>query len=642
MCGITGILGLGADLGPADGEALRAMTRVQRHRGPDHTGYAEHPRCALGNTRLEIIDLSDAGALPMGNQGAGEGPVLLAYNGEVTNFRELAHEFRLKDKYEFHSRSDAEVLVHLYEEIGIELCKHLTGMYAFALYDARSQTVHIVRDQYGIRPIFLMRKNGRLYFASEIKALMQVPGFDRSVDEEAMYHYFTLAYIPGRRTPFEAVDELPGGHRLEVDLKTGNIREQVYYRPSYETKVDGDEASIAEALYREMKDSVRRNLISDAPVGLTLSGGFDTSSILALAREVEGDRELHTYSIVMKEKSFDESEYQRLMVDFAKTVHHEIRVGPSEVLGALERHMAFMDEPSANGAAVPSFLMGEEAAKDVKVLLSGEGGDETFTAYETYRAWKVRRWYRRLIPKLGRKLVRGVVHRLPTDYSKLSFDFVAKRFVEGSELDVPRAHIYWRYTLTDADKAELMPGFAPKESTGDLFAEIYDSYDYEHELDRISALDLETYLIGDLMVKNDRTIMAHSVETRFPYMDRKLFDFASSIPADLRLRGLSGRYIQKRAMRGRMPKEILARTNMGLEMPHSIWLLEALGPLVERYLNRDIVEQTGFLSHAKVQSLLDEHRGRRRDNGRALWSIINMVLWFDMFVASDRYLEYLP
>lgn len=638
MCGIAGVVGLGVDLGDDDHGHVLEMTEMLRHRGPDQQAVVADRRCILGNSRLRVVDLSSAADLPMKSV---DGNIWLAYNGEVTNFRDLRRQFRLDERYQFRTTSDTEVVLHLYQELGIDFCRHLTGMFAFTLYDRRADKVWVVRDPYGIRPLFFMQARNRLYFGSEIKAFLDLPDCRRDVDLEGLFHYFTLAYIPGRHTPFLSIEELPGGHLLEIDLSKGSCSEKEYYSVGYAPERGRSEKEWAELLYQQMRDSVRRNLITDAPLGVTLSGGFDTSSILALARELVGKGELHTYSIAMDEASFDESAYQHLMVDFAQTVHHEIRVGPREVADALVEHMAYMDEPSANGAAVPSYLLAKEAAKDVTVLLSGEGGDETFTAYETHRAWKVRHYYRRLVPQRLRRLVYGVTHALPTDYRKLSFDFLAKRFTEGAEMDVPQAHIHWRYTIADADKRRLMPDCIDTQSTGDMVAQLYNSFDFDSELDRLSAVDLHTYFIGDLMVKNDRTFMAHSVEARFPFMDRTLFDFTSRIPANLRLKRLQGRYMQKRAMRGRVPSAIQRRKNMGLEMPHSLWFLNELRPLAERYFARDHVERTGFLSYHTVQALWQEHLNRKRDNGRALWSILNVLIWFDLFVASDDFKQHL-
>ena len=638
MCGIAGIIALGEDLKQGEQSHIRTMTALLHHRGPDQRGYRIDARCALGNTRLKILDLSSKADLPMANE---DETVILSYNGEVTNFRELRREFRLDERFSFRTTSDTEVILRLYEHLGIDFLKHLTGQFAFALLDRRRMKLWIVRDFYGIRPLFYMHQGRRLYFASEIKALLDLPCFDGRLDHEGFFHYFSLAYIPEQHTPFQMIKELQGGELLEVDLATGRLTERQYYEIHYEPDHSLTEEEVAPLLYEQMKDSVRRNLISDAPVGMTFSGGFDTSSILALARELVGEDQVHTFSIAIEEPSFDESHYQRLMVDPARHPHHEIKVGPLDVMEALNEHMVFMDEPSGDGAAVPFYLLAREASKYVKVLLSGEGGDETFNAYETHLANKIRRLYRGLVPSPVRWLALRAAHALPCDYRKLSFDFLAKRFTTGAELGVPEAHLYWRHVLPEEEKLELMPQCTGMRPTNKLFSDLYHSLDFEDELNRISVMDLKHYFIGDLMVKNDRTLMAHSIEARLPFMDRLLLDFMGRVPPELRIKGITRRYIQKQAMKDKLPEAIYRRQNMGLEMPHSIWFFDAFRPLAEHYFSKKSIDKTGVLHHGTVKRLWEEHQGRKRDNGRVLWCIINLLVWLDRFVYEGDYKKYL-
>jgi asparagine synthase (glutamine-hydrolysing) len=636
MCGIAGIIGLGSDLRPEERGDLEQMTRLLHHRGPDSRGVHITPRVGLGNTRLKILDLSEVADLPMSNR---EGTVWIAYNGEVTNFRELERRYGLRAKYPFKTTSDTEVLIYLYEELGIDFLAQLTGMFAFCLYDSRVQKAWVVRDFYGIRPLFVTRTPDRLYFASEIKAFLDLPGFDPTLDHQGLYDYFTLAYIPRRHTPFANVEEVDGGWLYEIDLARGHAELREYYELRYEPDPNLTGRTMIAALADEMADSVRRNLISDAPLGLTYSGGFDTSSILALAREHVP--QVHTYSIVMEERSFDESHYQYQMVDPHHHTHHEVRVGPKLVADHFVEHVAFMDEPSGNGACLPSYLLAKEAKQTVDVLLSGEGGDETFNAYETHVANKARRLYRR-VPEPARQAVRSLVHALPVNRAKLSFDFVAKRFTTGSEMDVPESHIYWRHVLTDADKDALMPGLVGRvEPTHEAVRDLYQSVDFADELNRVSLLDWKYYFLGDLMVKNDRTMMAHSVEARFPFADRLLLEFVSRIPVDQRIRRFRRRWSQKEAMRSRVPKAIYKRNNFGLEMPHSIWFLGELRPFIEHYLAPEMVARAGFLDTATVARLWDEHRRGLVDHGRALWCILNLLVWMDLFVFSKRFKDYL-
>ncbi len=636
MCGIAGVLSLASPLSETELVTVRAMTNTLRHRGPDDWAVRHGALWAVGNTRLKIIDLSDRANLPMTNE---DGSVLVAYNGEITNFRELRAKHRLDERHQFRTTSDTEVLIHLYEDLGIDCLRELTGMFAFCLIDQKRGRAYVVRDFYGIRPLFFLRRGDRLYFASELKALLAIPDFEPRVNPEALHHFFSLAYIPGRLTPFQDLEELQGGELIEVELGRGATERQ-YYELRYDPDPAITEAEIVRPLHDAMLDSVRRNLISDAPLGLTLSGGFDTSSILALVKELDRHRELHTFSLVIGERSFDESAYQHLIVDAVRPIHHEIPFHAADVEKNLLAHMAYLDEPTGDGAAIPSYVLANTAKKYVSVLLSGEGGDETFNAYETHAALKARALYRRWTTPWMRSWIRRAAHALPCNYSKLSFDFLAKRFTDGAELPVPEAHLFWRHVLTEEEKKRLMPRYADFPPTHRLFTDLFDRLDFADDLNRISALDIKYYFIGDLMVKNDRTFMAHSIEARFPFMDRLLLEFVSRIPPELRLKGLKRRYIQKQAMKSLVPRQIYRRSNMGLELPHAIWFLDEMRPLGESWFARDRVEKTGLFDAAFVDQLWRDHLARRRDNGRALWCVLNVLAWHELFIERRDHASY--
>lgn len=639
MCGIAGVLVLDGRLNDRDLAEARNMTALLQHRGPDDRGFAHGDRYALGNTRLKIIDLSDNARLPMAND---DESIWMAYNGEVTNFRDLKQEFKLEEKYNFRSTSDTEVLLRLYEELGIDFLKHLTGMFAFCLIDKRKDKAYLVRDFYGIRPLFFMQKKDRLYFSSEIKSFLDLDRFQGTLDHEATFHFLSLAYIPDRFTPFEEVRELQGSCLIEVDLRSGECEEREYYKLRYDPDYSMDEEQTVLELREKMLDSVRRNLISDAPLGMTLSGGVDTSSILALANECGQAQDMHTFSIVMDEPSFNEKRYQDSVVEFFKPIHHEIVVRPGDVMEALVSHMAFMDEPSGDGAAIPSYILAREAKKFVSVLLSGEGGDEVFNAYETHVAYKARKFYRRYFAKPFRLLAKWFAYRMPTSYSKLSLDFVAKRFATGSELSVPESHFFWRHAFSAKDKKLLMPSHSDYLPTEHFFVDLYNKLDFASDLNRISAIDIKYYFIGDLMVKNDRTFMAHSVEARFPFMDRLLTEYVSRIPPGMRIKGFSRRYMEKRAMKPLLPKKIWRRKNMGLEMPHSNWFIGEMRGLADQYFSKKNIEKTEIFDYRTIQNMWQQHLSRKQDHGRSLWCVLNYLVWFDLFVYNRDYKKYLP
>ncbi len=638
MCGIAGVISVGDDLEGTDADLTGRFIQTIKHRGPDSQTVKFFDRCVLGSARLNIIDLSEKGNMPLSNH---DGSIWITFNGEVSNFRELSDKYKLQSKYPFKSSTDTEVLVHLYEERGIEFIHELSGMFAFCLYDNRRQKVFLVRDFFGINPVFYTIQHDKIYFASEIKALLNVPDFKKEVNEEAIYHYFTLAYIPHRLTPYTQIRELRCGEMLEADLNEGNYSFRDYHRINYEQHFEISEEEATQKVHELMLDSVRRNLISDAPLGMTLSGGIDTSSMLALAKKLGKSKQMHTFSIKMGESSFDESKYQRIMSQFAGSIHHEVLVGAEEVEQALVEHMAYLDEPSANGACIPSWVLAKEASKYVRVLLSGEGGDEMFNAYDTHKAWKMRELYRNVAPAIARKAVYAFAHLLPTNYSKLSFDFKLKRFTEGAELEAPDAHMYWRHTFKDSDKQKIFRGSGRFKSTAYYFRDLWNSNDFDNGLNKISLIDMRHFFIDDLMVKNDRMFLAHSIESRFPMMDKILFDYVSKLPARYRIKGFKTRWIEKEAMRGWMPDEIVSRPSFGLEMPHSIWLTNKLKPLAEKYLNKKSVEKTGLLVWTEVEKIWLEHLARKRDNGRALWSVMMFIIWFELFIESSDYRKYL-
>lgn len=639
MCGIAGIISLGQRLSETDLEQGQRMTSILHHRGPDSRGFLSDERCFFGNTRLSVIDLSAQADLPMSSE---SGDIWLAYNGEITNFRELRDRFRLEQKYTFRTSSDTEVLLHLYQELGIECMDHLSGMFAFALYDRGRKRVYIVRDFFGTRPLFWTRIDDRFYFASEIKSFLEIRGFTPEVNREALFHYFSLAYIPGTLTAFRGVHELDGSHLIEIDLDSdADPAPREYYRIEFKPDSEMTLREAEEGFYQAILGATDRNLISDAPIGTTLSGGLDSSSILGLSRILGKSSELHSFSLRVREKSFDESSYQRIMADYAGTIHHEISVGPDDVRKNLFRQMAFMDEPIGDGSAIPFLLLSAEAHKYVKVLLSGEGGDEISNAYETHMANYIARTYRRFAPGFLRRSIASMVGVLPVSHSKLSFDFLAKRFTRGAELPAPQAHLLYRHVLDVSEKRELMPWSGGLPGTDHFFSDLFNSLDYESDLDRLAQIDMKYFFIGDLMQKNDRMFMANSVEARFPFMDRKAVEFFTTIPSRFKIRGLTRRYVEKRAMKRVLPPKIRRRQNFGIELPYSIWFGDSLTELGNTYFTGDRISETGLLDPAYVRKLWHDHLSRRRDNGRALWCILNFLIWFEMFISGSGYRDFM-
>ncbi|MCY4643455.1 MAG: asparagine synthase (glutamine-hydrolyzing), partial [Bacteriovoracales bacterium] len=567
--------------------------------------------------------------------------VVLCYNGEVSNYIELKKKYKLGDKYHFKGSSDSEVLIYLYKERGIEFVSELTGMFSFCLYDKALKKAWLVRDFFGINPHFYAVSKENIYFASEIKALLEVPGLNLDINRQGIFDFLTFAYIPGAQTPYLGIKELRNGQMMEIDLRSGRHRLRYYFRPKYEVDYGIPEKEASKKVYDLLLSSVERNLRSDAPIGTTLSGGVDTSGITCLIRDLGRSQDFHTYSIKMGESSFDESHFQRLVAKECGTQHHEVLVTPEQVIENFYESVAYLDEPNGNGATVPSYILAKEAKKNVDVLLSGEGGDEVFNAYSVYAAWKIAKYYKKLCPKLLRKMIYHGVHALPSDYRKLSFDFMAKRFTEGCELHPGIAHIYWRHPFTNTEKESICSFSDQVTSTDERIVALFDEYSHTEELNRISMLDMEHFIVDDLLVKNDRMFLAHAVESRFPYLDRLLFDYVSTISPGLRLKGLRGRNIQKNALSKTLPPQILKRGNYGLEMPHSLWIFKSFRPLFEKYLNKKTIEATGLFSWEKVHQVWQAHLAKKRDHGRGLWCLLVYLVWHEMFIEKKTYKSYL-
>jgi asparagine synthase (glutamine-hydrolysing) len=640
MCGIAGIIGLGVELTEEDTATGRRMTDLLEHRGPDSKGWLSDSRCFLGNTRLSVIDLSTHASLPMRTD---DDSIWLAYNGEITNFRNLEKKHDLRERYAFHSTSDTEVLLNLYRQMGTDCLNELSGMFAFCAYNREKGELLLARDFFGTRPLFWMVLDSRLYFASEIKSFMTIPGFTPRIRREAVFHYFSLAYIPGTMTPFQGVHEMDGAEMIRLDLNNlpSRISPEQYYQLRFRPDEKMSLADAEEGFYGALLDAVERNLISDVPVGLTLSGGLDSSSVLGLSKVLGRSTDIHTFSLRINEKSFDESHYQRCMAEYAGSVHHEITVNPQDIPLSVMTHIAYMDEPIGDGSAIPFMLLAREARHHVKVLLSGEGGDEISNAYETHMANHVGRIYRRFVPSPIRDFNRLLAHKLPLSYRKLSFDFLARRFTTGAEMSPPGAHMYYRHVLELEQKKELMPGSTEFTPTGEIFRHFYDSLDYPSELDRLAHMDMVFFFIGDLMMKNDRMLNASSVEARFPFMDREAVEFFVTIPSKFKIRNLTRRYVEKRAMKRVLPREIHRRQNFGIELPYSYWFRQELRAVGEEWFTRDRTGRTDVLDPSCVEKLWKDHLAGVRDNGRILWCILNFMIWFELFVLNGDFRDFL-
>ena len=645
MCGFAGVVvGRGRRDGFDPTESLKRMSVRLAHRGPDDHGLSWDGLCGLAHRRLSVIDLTRAGRQPMETS---DGQVAVAWNGELYNFRELKVSQALEARGgAFRSRTDTEVVLRMYDRDGIDCLRHFDGMYALAAWDRRKEVLHLARDPFGVKPLFTLEHEGCFWFASEIKALLAVPGYEPGLSCEALHHFLGLNYIPGELTAFEGIRELPPGSWLEVDdgarvRRRGEICQ-------FDAPVTDRPRRMPHLLQQatdRLDRAVRRQLVSDVPVGVMLSGGIDSSALAALCVDIRGDADFDTFSLGFDDPSFDESPAARQVAEFLGTRHHEVRVTPERVADLLPYCLAAIDEPYGDGSAIPTWMLAETAAEHVTVLLSGEGGDELHAGYDTHAAYRVRRWFRRVPGLVRRGVIEPLVNLLPVSHRKLSFEFKAKRFLRGVGRGTPESHCFWREVLSEEAREILYSDpekFAEFPATERIFRELYDASMADDPLDRLLEIDRCLFLPDDLMVKNDRMTMAHSLEARVPFTDMALVRYLVGIPSAYKFEGRLGKRLLRRGLAGRLPASILARKKVGLEMPYSRWLTDELRELAGDTLLGPTLAATGMFDATAVQRLWDAHQHRVVDHGRALWGLLNFVIWHDLFLGRGNYTDYLP
>lgn len=631
MCGICGVLRLDEQPIDPEGRLLDRMTDSLAHRGPSDRGVWTDGRIGLGNRRLAVIDLSSAGHQPMVSD---DGAVRITYNGEVYNARELSRRHRLAERgYVFRSTTDTEVLLHLYHAIGRSMFAQLDGMFGLAIWDARDETLHLARDRFGIKPLFYQRDAHHLRFGSEIKAILTDPRVPRRASLQALHDYLSFDYVPGPQTAFEGILEVPPGNHL-VTHADGRIRAETFFESALEIDERLEERAAVEQCRELLDQAVRRQIVADVPVGVMLSGGLDSSALVACMSGYTTEP-IHTYAIGFEDPSFDERSYARMVASQYATRHQEVVVSAEDVRNMLPGYLAYLDEPYADGSAIPTYYVSQLAARDVVVLLSGEGGDEVFGGYETYTAFKAAGMARRVPRWIRHRLVAPLVQRLPVSHSKLSLEFRLKRFLGGLDLPPAEAHLWWRLVLSEAEKMTLyapsvLERFDPQPAIRH-FNDTLGGFRGNDLLADLMQLDSQIFLPDDLMVKNDRMTMAHSLEARVPMLDLDLTGFLRTVPSRLKIRGLSKKQLLRAAMADRLPPQVLNKKKVGLEMPYSRWLKYELRDLVSTYLSPERLTASGLFQPWAVQALVDEHMDQRRDNGRALWGLLNYMMWLEMY-----------
>ncbi len=634
MCGICGIFNL--NLKPlAYPERITAMTERLAHRGPDSTGRVERPYLAFGIRRLKIIDL-ETGDQPLSNE---SGDVSLIFNGEIYNFRELRSEL-LERGHHFRTHSDGEVIAHLYEEKGPECLQDLNGMFAIALWDDRERRLLLARDRAGEKPLHYWQQGENFLFASEIKSLFEYREVPRQPDFEAWTQYLLHGYIPAPRTAFQGITKLPAAHCMMI--QDGGITIEPYWRLSDHLRAPGSRAVSRKEealLVHELRECIRQaaisRLVSDVPLGVFLSGGVDSSTLVALMSEL-APGQVNSFSVSFAERSFNEQPYSSLVAARFRTRHHVLQANTRNLREALDVMTDYLDEPLADPAVLPTFLISRFARSEITVALSGEGSDELFGGYPTYVGARVADFYLKLPAWFRHRVVEPLGRNLPASPGAVPLGLFLRRFLAQAEKAPAERHLTWFGMFTPTEIKRLVtrgwPEPRPYETLVALCSQLSSNARFENTLAEVLYLDFKTYLEDNLLVKVDRASMACSLEMRTPFLDHRLVEFAAGLPSSLKVRRLRMKHILKKTVEPWLPREIVYRQKRGFSVPISAWMRGELRPLLEERLSPERLKRQGWFQADFVQRLLDEHWSGRADHRKTLWTLLSFQLWHDRWM----------
>lgn len=628
MCGIFGIIAPAGQ--PVSRQAMEQMRTQLRHRGPDEDDLYLDADVALGNNRLSIIDLA-SGRQPIFNE---DRSLLIVYNGEVYNHLEIRGMLEKKGHI-FTSSTDTEAVLHAFEEFGPDCLEHFNGMFALAIWDLRRKALFLARDRLGIKPLYILDLNGGLAFASEPKALLHLLPGGPEPDWTALYRFLTYGYMPFTDTPFKRIRKFPAGHY--AGYKNGALRFTRYYKPDYEpgkSPLPEDLPSQLEAL---LDRAVRLELMGDVPVGVLLSGGLDSSSVALFAQKNAGN--LHSFALRFTEKTHDESADARMVAEQLGLQHHELTLSPELLWQSLRKVSYLLDEPFGDPTVLPLAAISEFARQWVKVVLTGWGGDEIFAGYPTLQAHLYAQHYRRLPGPLANGLIPFLVNRLPVSDRYMSFEFKAKRFIQGMGLPPEKQHFLWMSYFNDEEKDRIFRPEILEQVDGTTLEPVEEAMRSLEETDlinRIMHLDARFFLEGNGLFQADRITMAASLEARVPLLNLELMRFVNQLPLQVKMHQGQLKGLLKLALDRHLPKAILQKPKKGFGPPVSAWTRGIFSPLQEEMLASERVRHQGIFFQEEVKRLVDEHQARKADHGRKLWALLSFQIWYDIFILAER------
>jgi asparagine synthase (glutamine-hydrolysing) len=632
MCGITGWANLDANSASQAGDeaVLHSMCEAIRHRGPDSEGLWADAGIALGMRRLSIIDLH-TGDQPVYST---DRSVVVVMNGELYNYREVRARLQ-KLGYKFETNSDTEILPHLYTEYGDAMLEHVSGMFVFALWDKRKKRLLIARDRFGEKPFYFGAFGGKLIFGSEVKTLLTHPDVGRDLNLEALRSFLSFDYVPAPLSIYQGISKLPAAHKLV--LENGEVKVDRYWSLSFKKPdVTPSIKEAAEHLRDLLSDAVRRQLVSDVPLGILLSGGVDSSTVAAFAVR-HATETVKTFSIGFEEDSFDESKFAREVSRHLGTEHYEERLSVDTASGLIGEIGHWLDEPMSDGSLLPTFLLARFVRKYVTVALGGDGGDEIFAGYPMYYGHKMAQIYDRVPRFLRKGVIEPVVNSLPVSSKNLSFDYKAKRFIRAANYDTVTRHHSWFGSFSVEGQSRLLTRDVLAHTSADIYRGAKDllaECDAKNRIEQMQFLDMNFYMAEDILTKVDRASMAVSLEVRAPFLDPRVAEYAASLPPEYKLHGSKGKYILKEAVKDMLPRSILQRPKKGFGIPIAQWLRGKLNPLMNDMLSPERLKTQGLFDPVYVQKLLIEHEKTIASHHKELWTLLIFQLWYDNFLQT--------
>lgn len=620
MCGITGIFDTRSRR-EFSRDLLEKMNDSQTHRGPDEAGIHLEPAVGLGHRRLSIIDLS-SGQQPLYNE---DHSVVVVYNGEIYNFQGLAEELAALG-HQFRTHCDTEVIVHAWEEWGVECVHRFRGMFAFAIWDRNRQELFLARDRLGIKPLYYaLLPDGQLVFGSELKSLMQHPDLPREMDPRAVEDYFGYGYVPEPKTIFKNVLKMPPGHHMLLKHGESRLPEpKQFWDIPFDLNTSITQEQAEEELIERLREAVDIRLVSEVPLGAFLSGGVDSSAVVAMMAQLDKDP-VNTCSISFGDPKFNESEFAQMVADRYHTNHHVNQVNPDD-FELIDRLATLYDEPYADSSAMPTYRVCELAKRQVTVALSGDGGDENLAGYRRYRWHTYEERMRSLMPYGMRRPLFGFLGDVYPKADWAPKVFRAKSTFEAMARDTAEGYFHSVSILGDKLRAQMFSDSFKSELQGyratDVLREHAKNSPTDHPLSMVQYMDMKTYLVGDILTKVDRASMAHALEVRVPILDHKLVEWMSTLPPDFKLNGREGKYVFKKSLEPHLPNDVLYRPKMGFSVPLASWFRGPLKQRVQDALLGETMMDTGFFDHKFLTQLVEHHQSGRRDNSASIWALL--------------------